>query len=198
MMVEIYGNILTFNRNATWNYQRGGRVLMFNNRNIMPAGSNSIWQDDDFDPDVYCVTDGGAAIVSPNTSFFFNNWVNSTLQNCEIRNNPFGHLGLNKSAWNYNASCTGSSCSSGVGCGSSAPTGTCTTGVGYWVTSYSPCSTPPTAMADMKTYIQAGRFYRCTTTNTWTLYYTPYTYPHPLRGGGPSAPKGLTILGSSN
>lgn len=25
--------------------------------------------------------------------------------------------------------------------------------------------------------------YRCTATNTWTAGYTPYTYPHPLRGG---------------
>ena len=26
--------------------------------------------------------------------------------------------------------------------------------------------------------------YKCTATNTWTSYYTPYTYPHPLQGGG--------------
>ena len=33
--------------------------------------------------------------------------------------------------------------------------------------------------------IQAGAdgvLYKCTSTNTWTLYYTPYTYPHPLQG----------------
>jgi hypothetical protein len=26
-----------------------------------------------------------------------------------------------------------------------------------------------------------GRAYRCGTSNDWTLYYTPYTYPHPLQ-----------------
>jgi hypothetical protein len=26
----------------------------------------------------------------------------------------------------------------------------------------------------------SGLLYKCTATDTWTLYYTPYTYPHPL------------------
>jgi hypothetical protein len=30
-----------------------------------------------------------------------------------------------------------------------------------------------------------GTLYQCTSTNTWTAYYTPYTYPHPLRSGEP-------------
>lgn len=40
-----------------------------------------------------------------------------------------------------------------------------------------------------------GVLYKCTATNTWTLYYTPYTYPHPLIAGGstPSAPTQLQI-----
>ena len=39
--------------------------------------------------------------------------------------------------------------------------------------------------------------YVCTATNTWTRYYTLYTYPHPLAGGTqqnpPAAPTNLTI-----
>jgi len=27
-----------------------------------------------------------------------------------------------------------------------------------------------------------GVLYRCSATNTWTVHYTPYTYPHPLQG----------------
>ncbi len=41
-------------------------------------------------------------------------------------------------------------------------------GVGYWYTGGS-----------------SPALYVCTAANTWTLYYTPYTYPHPLTTGGP-------------
>lgn len=33
-----------------------------------------------------------------------------------------------------------------------------------------------------------GELYVCTSTNTWTGIYQPYTYPHPLDGGSSSAP----------
>jgi hypothetical protein len=34
-----------------------------------------------------------------------------------------------------------------------------------------------------------GVLYACTATNTWTPYYSPYTYPHPLtQGGAPNPP----------
>jgi hypothetical protein len=52
-------------------------------------------------------------------------------------------------------------------------------GVGYWAT-------------DTKT------FYVCTATNTWTQYYQPYTYPHPLVSGAtptPPAPSNLRVTG---
>jgi hypothetical protein len=70
----------------------------------------------------------------------------------------------------------------GVGCGTlaSRPT-TCTTGVGYWATNQS-CSSPLTGMVGINpTTPISGTLYKCTAPNTWTAYYTPYTYPHPLR-----------------
>jgi hypothetical protein len=33
-----------------------------------------------------------------------------------------------------------------------------------------------------------GTLYRCSATNTWTVHYTPYTYPHPLVSGVAAAP----------
>jgi hypothetical protein len=62
---------------------------------------------------------------------------------------------------------------SGVGSGSlsNRPT-TCTVGVAYWAT-------------DQGSWNQSGNggqgvLYKCTTANTWTSFYTPYTYPYPL------------------
>src|SRR5262249_10275674 len=43
-----------------------------------------------------------------------------------------------------------------------------------------------------------GVLYRCSATNTWTVTYVPFTYPHPMNSGGsaavPSAPSGLRIV----
>jgi len=36
-------------------------------------------------------------------------------------------------------------------------------------------------------YSGQGQLYVCTSTNTWTLYYTPFVYPHPLIINVPSA-----------
>lgn len=69
------------------------------------------------------------------------------------------HTILNRDLYNQGASFTGAT---GVGVGLlSARPSTCTPNVGYWAT-------------DTRT------FYQCSSTNTWTTYYTPYTYPHPL------------------
>jgi hypothetical protein len=59
---------------------------------------------------------------------------------------------------------------------------TCTTGVGYWATDTGTWNTFNS---------QQGTLYFCSSTNTWSVKYTPYTYPHPLDtggGGGGSTP----------
>lgn len=45
-----------------------------------------------------------------------------------------------------------------------------------------------------------GTLYRCSAPNTWTIHYTPYTYPHPLQTNDsreiwspPSSPKSLSV-----
>jgi hypothetical protein len=39
-----------------------------------------------------------------------------------------------------------------------------------------------------------GTLYTCSATNTWTVFYTPYTYPHPLTTGDPQPPAPPTAL----
>jgi hypothetical protein len=72
---------------------------------------------------------------------------------------------------------------SGTGCGTLANRPSeCTTGVGYWATNQSCTNLTGMVGKDPSTPI-AGALYKCTATKTWTAYYTPYTYPHPLRAG---------------
>lgn len=76
---------------------------------------------------------------------------------------------------------------SGVGCGSSLPE-TCTANkAAYYVTSQSCTDISPIVGArgiqsENRTSEVSGILYKCTGTNTWTQTWTPYTYPHPLRG----------------
>lgn len=97
-----------------------------------------------------------------------------------VPNNPSGRynngstsvLTQNQDYYAYTTSFTGAS---GVGAGLlSARPSTCTPKVAYWAT-------------DITT------LYQCTAPNTWVLYYTPYTYPHPLQGGAPP-PAAATVL----
>jgi len=98
-----------------------------------------------------------------------------------------GELLANEDYYNYTGSFNGAS---GVGSGTLAGRpSACTTnpdsggigGVGYWATDQGP----------------QGTLYTCTKANTWTAYYTPYTYPHPLissSGTPPAPPTGLSAI----
>jgi hypothetical protein len=109
----------------------------------------------------------------------------------------------NREWWTDNNSFTPSSCTSGIGCGSTLPSGSCPTeGVGYWYTTQGNCNNPDGWVGrsedrtnGLSTKIQ-GTLYRCTN-GTWTAYWTPDTYPHPLRGAidttPPAAPTGLAV-----
>jgi hypothetical protein len=62
-----------------------------------------------------------------------------------------------------------------------------TSGVGYGTLANRPdiCTTNSSESGGGVAYwaTDTNTLYRCSATNTWTIYYTPYTYPHPLRGG---------------
>jgi len=77
--------------------------------------------------------------------------------------------------------CTTFDGTSGVGSGTlAARPATCTTGVAYWATDQGNWNKSGSG--------GQGQLYKCTSMNTWTLFYTPYTYPHPLTSGSGTPP----------
>lgn len=64
----------------------------------------------------------------------------------------------------------------GVGIASRKPT-TCTLGVGYWALDEGSWNNSSITYTVGGTPYSNGQFYKCTATNTWTLDYTPATFP---------------------
>lgn len=83
----------------------------------------------------------------------------------------------NRDYYNYNAACTGAACATGVGMGTTLPTG-CVTGTYFYKTDAGTWNTSTT-----DTYSDTpgadGVIYQCASTDVWAVNYTPYTYPHP-------------------
>lgn len=193
MITERYGN----NYNGFTGFRcldfRGGVGIVFNNSFVSNCDLELYGESN---------TNFCPQFISPTPTYnplallyVFNNTNNSGEMNAQVTNfggtfqctitenngNALGTHGAGSQGgwWNLNTgACTTSSCTAGIGRGTTAPTGTCTKGTGYWV---SPTPTPTTSSA----VIQASSFYVCTATNVWTLRYQPYTYPHPLRGAAP-------------
>ena len=69
----------------------------------------------------------------------------------------------------------------GVGAGvlASRPA-TCTAGVAYWATDQGSWNSSGSG--------GQGVLYKCTSTNAWTLFYTPYAFPHPLASSSTKPP----------
>ena len=89
---------------------------------------------------------------------------------------------------------------SGTGWGTLAnrPT-TCTAGVAYWATDQGSWNTSTSNPYGVQQNGADGVLYKATATNTWTQYYVPYTYPHPLQTDGgssspPLPPSGLGVV----
>lgn len=210
MISEFYHNTITNAPTSSvyrWVDHRGGWGIFFDNSfsggepgadievNQYAAGgaSTSGCYNQIVNPDG--TTYSGPDLTVANT-YFINNTVNGTLtpavvggvNGCGVVENgavsPYG-TGVLYGWWNQQTSFNGTV---GVGRGlkASMPS-TCTTGVGYWATDEGSWNTKIPANT-------SGQFYKCTATNTWTLYYTPYTYPDPLRGGATQA----TLTSPSN
>jgi hypothetical protein len=121
-------------------------------------------------------------------SYYFLNLLNGSNVRVTELSDCCGAIAENASYYNYASPFNGTV---GVGVGTLATRpSTCTAGVGYWATDQGDWNSTAAG--------PDGQFYKCTSTNSWTLYYTPYAYPHPLRSGTqpqtpPSAPTNLRI-----
>ena len=202
MITEYYGNTLTSKAGYRWVAFRGSWGLLFNNIVTGTSGSAMAIMQYDRGCNSYVKETRPPPNGEINNTYGFNNTMNGSAVNFALwsaSGTPGVGAALNNTCppvenigfWNYNAACTSSACAAGIGRGTTPPTGTCTTGVGYWVAS---TATPTTD----STVIQNGALYKCTSTNAWKLYYKPYIYPHPLRSGTneslPQAPTGLSIF----
>jgi hypothetical protein len=173
---ELYGNHLNIGADGgKFLHARGGEALAFNN-NFNGAGSASI-----------DVTEQHADSEEPTTnpepqhvhdSYYWNNRrnLNGPLISLGITNVIGGVPMQNQDFWTDITDAG----AAGVFCGppGARPT-TCTVGQGYWATSQS-CTDLIGMVGSQPATPISGTLYRCTAANTWTAFYTPLPYPHPL------------------
>ncbi len=112
-------------------------------------------------------------------AYFFGNRAGSQDYPPYVINWSTSHIKPNRDYYAYTPSFNGTS---GVGCGplASRPS-TCTKGVAYWATNQS-CTDLNGRVGNNPATPIAGTLYQCSATNTWTAYYTPLAFPHPLQG----------------
>lgn len=83
-----------------------------------------------------------------------------------------------------------------TGCGwgtlANRPT-TCTTGVGYFATDQGSWNQSTSNPYGVQMNGADGVLYVASATNIWSIYYTPYTYPHPYNSGA-TASRGLGFI----
>jgi hypothetical protein len=191
--VEMYGNeIIGTASGGEFFDQRGGQAMIFYNSWNAGASAGVIrareeCADSHDTPTVNAITNQtqkvGNTYVFGNKQNYTTGWYGTASTACAIGCCDGSAVQANVDFWTDG---DWVAASSGTGCGTLANRpATCTTGVGYWVPS------DPTAASctNLTNHVGAnasspisGTLYKCTATNTWTSFYTPYTYPHPLRG----------------
>jgi hypothetical protein len=185
---EIYHNTITAGGNRTF-YHRGGQAVIANNvidRGALEFTEYYAWGGNGvckpyptaFDSsESYCSPINGTSCVEEqvHNTFYFHNVVGGSVVN---------------PAWSMGTNICGGTPSSYIQQNRE-----------YWLpTSGLASALPASCTADGNTYYGATDtdvIYKCTATNTWSVFYQPYTYPHPLRGGSsasspPAAPTNLT------
>jgi hypothetical protein len=187
MGVEIYSNTISIGDKAiNLLDHRGGKAVVFNNAITTTDKDYYLRVREEYD-DSICPTINQQPQHSSD-SYYWSNRINDSVKLVAHEGEDCcDAIAENSEFYNENSSFNGTS-GMGVGTLANRPA-TCTKGVGYWAT-------------DQGSWNQQGAdgvLYKCTSKDTWTLYYTPYTYPHPLRVESPdpqppAAPTGLVIV----
>ncbi len=177
---EVYGNQVTTNNNAlTFFKTRAGKsFVFFNNATKATPPSNAGYTGTTPHP---CPPGKLAINKVINNNYWFNNRIN--LAGDYFRDRATADLNcagltgiptLGRDIFSNNTI-------PGVSCGALANIpAACDVGQGYWATHQSCSDLAGMVGRDPANPIQ-GTLYKCTAPNTWTAYYTPYPYPHPLR-----------------
>jgi len=152
---------------------RGGTGYIFANTSDGVGGGNQaivLWEEDSGYPASYQIGRGKNQTLVPTYIWLKDSDMPFGVSECDGAC-PGEQIVPNRDYYLETGSFNGTS-GMGVGTIANRPS-TCTTGVAYWATDEGSwrAGYPGTS----------GRLYIATATNTWTLSYTPYTYPHPLR-----------------
>lgn len=194
MVAEYYGNRIINQVNAyRWMWHRGGWLMMFNN--TLSGNTNPYIGVTQY----YCNScqETGSFNQKVTNTYGWRNLTNGTEKPLAIYSpgaEPYGcpsdPIIEDVDVFNYKPNFDGAF---GVGTGTLANRPkTCKPGVAYWATNQSTSDLAGMVGANPATPI-SGTLYKCTAPNTWTEYYKPYTYPHPLRGAPSQVSDGLRI-----
>jgi hypothetical protein len=188
---EIYLNTFNGGSNSTCctvNARDGSGIVYGNIRGTGSMGSFGYCAEVSGYPALYQIGRGTNQILFPAYSFL--SGISDDVDNCAGLN-VTGMVAANRDIYlSAGASCpAGGNCASGVGSGTALPA-TCTTNTAFWKTD---------AGGNWDTThggANDGALFKCTSTNTWTQYWVPSTYPDPLQSGGtaPTAPQNLRIV----
>jgi hypothetical protein len=171
---EFYNNTVELTAGSRILFHRGGKGLIFNNTF---TGASGYMQITEYQGWSYCTAAGYPKPEQVNESFYFNNT----------------YVGAAVTPSLY---CTSGSCTS---CGQYDST-YIQLNRDYRLPASGAASARPASCTANAYYgaTDTGVISKCIATNTWSTYYAPYPYPHPLQNGTvatvPGAPSNLRIV----